>query len=375
MLKYVIASCLITVMAASIAVIDRGSADLAGSSKFSANAFQTADRIYATGIVEGTTEDINLRSELSGQVMAVRVSTGDSVEAGAVLVQLDDRQHRQQVAVSEANVKLAEAQLERLIDGARQEERDEARALQQAKQAGLDQALRTWKRIRQLREQNAIAQQEADDQQGTVETLTAEVQAAKSHLEQLEAPARGDEVRVAEARVASARADRELAKIALDKTRILAPRRGQILDVNVVAGEFVGPITNEPAVVLSDTSKRRVRAYVEEIDAPRIALDMPVTVTADGLPGHEFRGRVVQMTPRMARKLFHNDRPEELYDTKVREVVAELDNAPALILGLRVDVMFHPSPLRPAVEHADGPESSVSQTERMQIPVATAAGP
>ena len=360
MLKYAIASGLIAVMAIAIVVIDAGSSDLAGSAKLPTNASQHAERIYATGIVEGTTEDINLRSELSGQVVSVPVSIGDQVEAGAVLVQLDDRQQRQQVAVGEANVKLAEAQLERLVNGARQEERDEARALQQAKQAGLDQALRTWKRIRQLREQNAISQQEADDQQGTVETFTAEVQAARSRVEQLEAPARGDEVRVAEARVAAARADYELAKISLDKTRILAPRRGQILDVNVVAGEFVGPNTNEPSVVLSDTSRRRVRAYVEEIDAPRISLDMPVTVSADGLPGHEFRGRVIQMTPRMARKLFHNDRPEELYDTKVREIVAELDDAPELILGLRVDVMFHPSPATPAIDLTRRPQDSAT---------------
>jgi HlyD family secretion protein len=353
MLKYAIASGLIAVMAITIAVIDAGSSDLAGSAKLPTNASQHAERIYATGIVEGTTEDINLRSELSGQVVSMPVSIGDQVEAGAVLVQLDDRQQRQQVAAGEANVKLAEAQLERLVNGARQEERDEARALQQAKQAGLNQALRTWKRIGQLREQNAISQQEADDQQGTVETLTAEVQAAKSRMEQLEAPARGDETRVAQARVAAAQADYELAKIMLDKTRIMAPRSGQVLDVNVVVGEFVGPNSNEPAVVLSDTSKRRVRAYVEEIDAPRISLDMPVTVSADGLPGHEFRGRVLQMTPRMARKLFHNDRPEELYDTKVREVVVELDDAPELLLGLRVDVMFHPLPTAPTTEPAN----------------------
>ena len=71
------------------------------------------------------------------------------------------------------------------------------------------------------------------------------------------------------------------------------------------------------------------------------------------------------MMPRMARKLFHNDRPEELYDTKVREVVAELVDAPELILGLRVDVMFHPSPTMPTIEATQIPKGGVSQTERM----------
>jgi hypothetical protein len=35
-----------------------------------------------------------------------------------------------------------------------------------------------------------------------------------------------------------------------------------------------------------------------------------------------------------------DDRPNEIYDTKTREVLVELQNAPDLIVGLRVDVVF-----------------------------------
>ena len=40
----------------------------------------------------------------------------------------------------------------------------------------------------------------------------------------------------------------------------------------------------------------------------------------------------------METKSLHADRPYELYDTKVREVVVEVANAANLIVGLRVDV-------------------------------------
>jgi len=40
----------------------------------------------------------------------------------------------------------------------------------------------------------------------------------------------------------------------------------------------------------------------------------------------------------METKTINSDRPFELYDTKVREVLVELDTKEPLIVGLRVDV-------------------------------------
>ena len=113
-----------------------------------------------------------------------------------------------------------------------------------------------------------------------------------------------------------------------------------MLDVNTEPGELTGPDRAEPLVVLSDTSTIRVRAFVEELDAPRVAVGMPAQITADGLPDTTFIGRVIAISPRMETKSIHADRPYELYDTKVREVFVELTDEPKLIVGLRVDVRF-----------------------------------
>ena len=337
MVKYLIIVSLLTLMITSISIID-----------MSSNKFEPSDElalvdstIYATGIVEGATEDIQLRPEVSGRVTEVLASAGDWVEAGDVLIRLDDRRQRQQVVVSRANLDLADAQLARLINGARPEERQESRALYRAKRAQLEQALRTWNRIQELHKQRAVSQEEADNQQGVVDTLTAELDAEKARVEKLEAPARADELQMARARVAAAVAEQELANIALSKTELRAPRSGRILDVDVEPGELTGPDAMSPVVVLSDTSTLRVRAYVEEIDAPRIQIGMAAKISADGLPGHTFHGKISFLSPRMATKSAWSDRPEELYDTKVREVVVNMEDTTELLVGLRVDVTFN----------------------------------
>jgi multidrug resistance efflux pump len=340
MVKYATIVCLLLAMAVTISVINARSNDLATASNRVAGASHATSTIFATGIIEGVTEDIQLRMEQVGRVTNVLAAAGDWVEAGAVLVKLDDLRQLQEVALAKANVEFAQAELERLQNGARVEEREEAHALYRSAQARLEQATRTWARIEQLRADNAVSQQEADDQQADVDSLRGQLEAAAARVRQIEAPARADEMRAAVARVASAQASLALANINLTKTELKAPRAGRVLDVNARIGELTGPDATKPLVVLSDTSKVRVRAYVEELDAPRLRVGMQATVTADGLPDQEFAGHVISISPRMETKTIHSDRPSELYDTKVREVLVELDGTDPMIVGLRVDVSF-----------------------------------
>ena len=111
-----------------------------------------------------------------------------------------------------------------------------------------------------------------------------------------------------------------------------------MLKINGKAGELTGPASLEPAVVLADTSCYYVRAFVEELDAPRVNVGMTAKVVIDGLRSRELRGRVARLSPRMERKSLWSDRPTERYDTKTREIWIELEPTKGLVLGLRVEV-------------------------------------
>jgi multidrug resistance efflux pump len=296
------------------------------------------DRIFASGVVEGLTENIEMRPQLAGRVVAVLVKPGDVVEKETRLVKLDDRAFRQQVELAAAQLDMAAAQLERLQNGAHDEERRQAAAEAKAKIARLKQARRAWERIEQLRRESAVAQQQADDHQYQVETVTAEVEAAQARLAFLEAPPRLDEVRQARAKVKAAEAELELARINLDRCTLKAPSRARILDVEAKVGELTGPESKQPSITLADTSRLRIRAFVEELDAPKVQVGQPAKITADGLPTESFTGQVTHLSPKMTAKPFNTDAPGERLDTKTREVWITLDQAAAeLVIGLRVD--------------------------------------
>lgn len=296
------------------------------------------ESIHASGHVEGATEEIQLRPQFEGRVAELAVAEAAHVTAGDVLLRLDDREYQHAVALAQADVQMAEARLQRLVNGARAQERREAEALWKSKAAELERARLQWNRVRQLREQNAVTQQEADDQRMTVSSLESAVDAARARYELLEAPAREDDVQLAQAAIAAAHAKLETAQLQLSRTRLTTPVDGQVVRIDTGVGELAGPQSALPSVVVTDTRQYRVRAFVEEFDAPRVSVGMPATVTADGLPGRVFAGTVSQLSPRMDRKLHWTDAPDEQFDTKTREIWIDLQEADGLVLGLRVDV-------------------------------------
>jgi HlyD family secretion protein len=300
--------------------------------------------ISAIGRIEGASFEIELRPELTGRITEVLAREGQTVEAGQVLLRLDDRQYRQEVALADAELALAQARLERLVNGAHKQQRLEAAALYHAKMAELEQAKKDWQRVRDLAQSKVVSQQEVDDKWARLSSLEKEVEAAKARVELLEAPARPDEIHIDEAHVQAARARLELAKVQLERTQLRAPRKGQILKADIEPGELVGPTSAEPALMMADTSSFRVRAWVEELDAPRVRVGMTAVLTADGLPGEKLVGRVSRLSPRMIRKEVTSDRATEKYDTKTREIWLDLEAHSPLVIGLRVDITIVADP-------------------------------
>src|SRR5690606_13323638 len=86
----------------------------------------------------------------------------------------------------------------------------------------------------------------------------------------------GPGIRQAEAAVERQKVDLELAKYALEQTRLVAPGDGVILRVMVREGAQFGPQTSQPAIVFQPEGTPIVRASVEQEFAHRIQIGQPV---------------------------------------------------------------------------------------------------
>jgi len=95
-----------------------------------------------------------------------------------------------------------------------------------------------------------------------------------------------------ESTLAVARANLALAYANFEKTRIRAPRDGTILKIDVEKGEILGPSRPEPAIIMGDVSKLRIRTEVAERDVASVFKGQSVSVNSEAFLRQSFDGRV-----------------------------------------------------------------------------------
>jgi len=296
------------------------------------------DRVAANGVVEGARPEVALRPEVPGILKEVQARENQEVRRGAVLAELRNEAQAEEVALAAAEVDVARAQLDRVRNGERAEKRRAVAAIEEAKRAAYQQTKADWERTHKLVETRSTSREQGDRDYYSMLKSQAEWAEAAAERALVEAPARADEIAAAEARVAVAEARLRLSRAAWAKTRLLAPNDGRILRVYAEPGEVSGPSTAQPVLLMADLSRRRVRAFVEELDAPRMQVGQRAVITADGLPGKEFTGTVTATLPRMGQRGLQTDAAHEYRDVYFREVIIDLDASDELPLNLRVHV-------------------------------------
>jgi len=294
-------------------------------------------RIVAPGRVESISEELEVAADVSGRIASLLVEEGDRVEAGAVIARLVSADHEARVASARAALAVAEAEELRLVNGARTEERREARAAADQADAAAAQAVREYER--RLRAADVIPREELDRAASDVEVARARQAEAHERARVVDAPARDDERARARAAIQLARARLLEAEALLAKTTVRAPIAGTVLRVVRRAGESVSieGLGGGHLVTVADLSVLRVRADVDERDVARLRSGQRAWVTADAYGSQHFTGRVIRVGEMLGRKNIRSEEPTEKVDTKVLEALIQLDAGQRLPIGLRVD--------------------------------------
>lgn len=184
-----------------------------------------------------------VKSKVSGVVLASTVQEGMNVGAGQVIARLDDAEARARVAQQQALLADANARL----------------ALARKNQAN----------SAALLQQNYIARSAYDTTSNGVD--------------------------LAQATVDSARAQLDLARIALADTTIRAPLSGVVSRRHVQAGEKLSP--DSPVFTIVDLQHLTLDAPVPASDIPRIKTGQQVSFRVDGFGDRAFIGKVVRINP------------------------------------------------------------------------------
>ncbi len=206
----------------------------------------------------------------------------------------------------------------------------------------------------------------------TRDTSAARLALAAAQLSLITAPPRAEDAAIAKANVEAARARIEEIKASIEKTIIRSPIDGVILKLYRRKGETVSNLPPTPIAAIGDTTRLRVRADVDQADVANVAPGEAVSVTADAFGNKRFHGTVVQLGAQLGRKTFRTDAPEERIDTKILEVLIDLEPGARLPIGLPVDVVIdravRPTPQISSEIHPEEDASALPVTPRRLVP-------
>ena len=209
--------------------------------------------IALTVEASGTIEPVDLvevKSKASGTITAMPVSVGSRVAAGALLVQIDTRDVRNQY--------------------------DQSRAAQQAARVKVEVSEAQKARADSLFSQGVIT-------------------AAEHEAAMLDDAA-------SQASLITANTNLDLSQQRLDDATVRAPVAGTVLSQSVTEGQVISSATSSASggttlLTMANLGRIRMRALVAEADIGNVRPGQRATLTVDAFPNREFEGTVEKVEP------------------------------------------------------------------------------
>lgn len=190
--------------------------------------------VVATGHVE-TPYRIEIGTLITGTVTRIPVDEGQFVQAGAVLIELDDSETKAAMVQARGFVAQSEARMRQLRELTLPSAQE---ALKQAR-ANLVNAQQSYDRTESLAKNGHATRAALDDARKTLDVAQAQLRSAEFQVHTV-SPGGSDYV-MAETQLNQAQASLMTAKSRLSYTVITAPRDGVLITRNVERGNVVQP--------------------------------------------------------------------------------------------------------------------------------------
>ncbi len=203
----------------------------------------------ATGVVEPI-QIVDIKSKASGEILRMAVETGQVVQKGDLLVQVDTEDLTNNLEQAKADLEVAQASL----------------TVAQAQKERSDQLLAN----------GLVSEEEHEQAQLGYATARAQLVKANTSL--------------------------TLAKERYDDATVRAPSAGTILEKNVEVGTIISSATSQVSggtilLKMADLSNVQVRTLVDETDIGKIKPGQRASLTVEAYRDHEFEGTVLKIEP------------------------------------------------------------------------------
>lgn len=248
------------------------------------------DTLEATGTIEAT--QVELRAKVAGALRGLAVSAGDPVAKDQLVAEIVRNDLVAQKERDALSVARAQAQLNDLTAGAREQEIEEAQIAVDTAQLNYDQAAKDYDRAVALYKEKIISDTDMEGAETACKKSRNVLESAKIRLSLLVAGSRPEQIEAARAELERNIAVLKASEALFADTKIICPINGTVLTRNFEDGEVVQ--AGVSVATIANLNDMWIKIYIPTDDLPKIKLGQQVKFTVSGSAG-EYPGVIAEI--------------------------------------------------------------------------------
>ncbi len=286
--------------------------------------YETTDDAY----IDART--VQISAQVSAAIVEVPVTDNQLVEAGAVLVRLDDRDYKAQLDQSQANIVNIDAQIAAQQARVEQAEKQDAES-----HANLTFAQQQEQRYTDLVAKGAVTVEQAQQYASGLLQAQANFSAAERNVVVTQ-----KQLPVLQAQRQQAVAQLEIAEANFSRTVVTAPEAGRVTQLTATKGNYAAV---GQALMMFVPREVWVTANFKETQLTGVRPGAPVDISIDAYPNRTFKGHVdsIQAGSGTAFSLLPAENATGNYVKIVQRVPVKIvfDQPPDVLLGPGMSVV------------------------------------
>jgi RND family efflux transporter MFP subunit len=273
--------------------------------------------IAGSGIIESKSQNIAIGTPMPGIVTKVAVNVGNKIKAGSPLFYLDDREANAKLAIKQADLMKAQADVN-------------------IAKANVANSLSLSQLAEAVSDKRAISQEELLKRRNALAIDKANLASASAAVQQ------------AEAGIVDI-------QTTLDRLVVRAPVDGEVLQVNIRPGEFAqAGTTNTPLLMLGNLDQLHVRVDIDENDAWRFNKSSPAVAYLRGNRAFKVNLSLAYVEPFVVPKKSLTGDSTERVDTRVLQALYSFEPSQLTVyVGQQMDVFIEAQDYAPETDTTD----------------------
>ncbi len=236
---------------------------------------------------------VSLAFRVSGKIEGLYFNEGHKVKKGDILASLDDSLYKENLNQIDAQIQMQEAALSKLKKGYRVEEIQKAKASLEQKKIDMDRLEKEFKRVSNLYSENSLSEQNYDNAKAAYQSAKALYEYAKSSLTMLQNGYEKEDILSAQAKLNSLIAQKNIAQINLDDTKLSSSVDGTVITRVYEEGSIVN--SSQAVFEIAKDEEYWVRSYMSEKYLGLIKIGDKALVYNDN--GKTYKGEVSFISP------------------------------------------------------------------------------